>query len=101
MLSHGDNPDRLGYHTLILHGESCIRKTDMAISFGQRIYWHGIINLTKWDEDAMYVMLDNLNAFSPPNWLGIIDYQDKIEIINKHYRKQTVHGKLIIILSNI
>lgn len=67
------------------------------------MYFNGMFNLEKWDDDAAYAIFDDF-----PDWSTFRHYkqflgaQSEFEITDKYRRKRTVRwGKPCILLSNV
>src|SRR5207302_2674129 len=96
--------------SLLLIGETRTGKTEWARSLGRHIYWNGLHNLAKWDEEAKYIVLDDwVWSFNKgdhvstkiSNWKNIIGCQKEFELHDKFLRKRTCYGtKPCIILCN-
>lgn len=96
--------------SLLLIGETRIGKTEWARSLGVHVYWNGTYNLTKWNDEAKYIILDDWKwSFNKGDhtssrvdmWKNIIGCQKEFELHDKFIRKKTCYGpKPCIILCN-
>jgi len=97
--------------SLLLIGESRKGKTEWARCLGKHVYWNGVHNLDKWDDDAEYVVMDDftwvyrkgdfVNSNAIERWKPVIGCQKEFEMTDRYRHKQTCHGpKPCIILCN-
>jgi hypothetical protein len=101
-------PDRP--KSLLLVGGSRLGKTEWVRSLGKHVYWNSTHNLSKWDDDSDYIVLDDFKWNWRKNenmttridgWKGIIGCQKEFEMTDKYQHKRTIKGpKPCIILSN-
>lgn len=88
--------------SLILWGPSRLGKTALARSLGQHMYFMGLFNLDKWDDNAKYVIFDDWEDWGKLfQWKCWIGAQEEFDVTDKYRKKKTVKwGKPAIILSN-
>lgn len=93
---------------LVLVGESRTGKTEWARSLGKHMYMNAGFNLSIWDPDADYIVIDDFDvdpevplerAFR--NWKQFFGAQREFTLTDKYCRKQKVTwGKPMIFISN-
>lgn len=88
--------------SLILIGDSRTGKTEWARSIGEHMYFNGMLNLDKWDNDATYAVFDDWEDWGRfylyKQFLGA---QKEFELTDKYRAKRTVQwGKPSIVISN-
>ena len=87
--------------TLILCGPSRTGKTEWARSLGRHMYFNGQFNLDDWDDDAQYIILDDMNIKYVPNYKAWFGAQRQFVLTDKYRKKRTVKwGKPLIWICN-
>lgn len=65
------------------------------------MYFCGMFNLDKWDDDAKYMVMDDFEWKYVPNKKQLIGCQAEVELTDKYVRKKTKKwGKPVIYLCN-
>ena len=85
----GRNLDRP--FTLILCGPSRTGKTQWARSLGPHIYFNGMFNLDKWNDEAGFIVFDDYNIDYLINYKQWFGGQEEIEVTDKYRKKVTIN----------
>lgn len=66
------------------------------------MYWCGLFNIDKWDEEARYAVLDDMGSVKYfPRWKQWLGAQEEIEETDKYRKKRTLKwGRAVIWLCN-
>lgn len=76
-------------------------KTEWARSLGSHMYFNNLFNLTDWNSDADYLILDDIDFEWIPNKKGWFGAQKSFVLTDKYKGKRTVAwGKPLIYLTN-
>ena len=75
---------------MILCGPSRTGKTEWARSLGRHMYFNGQFNLDDWDDDAQYIILDEMNIKYVPNSKAWFGAQRQFVLTEKFRKKRTV-----------
>ena len=99
MIGEPNLPDRP--KTLILCGPSRTGKTEWARAIGRHLYFNGLFNLDDWDEQAEYIIMDDMNIKYLPNYKAWFGAQSQFTLTDKYRKKKTVKwGKPLIWICN-
>lgn len=83
-------------------GPSRIGKTTWARSLGHHIYWNSSININDWNENATYLVMDDMDINYLPNRKAWFGSQKTFTVTDKYKPKQTItFGKPLIWVNNI
>nr|WAE42591.1 MAG: replication associated protein [Cressdnaviricota sp.] len=86
---------------LCLVGDSRLGKTAWARSLGRHMYFRGMINLDKWDPEARYIVIDDIDFKFIPGPKAWLTCNGEVEVTDKYKRKRTVTmDKAVIYLTN-
>jgi len=92
-------PDRP--KSLILVGGTRLGKTIWARSLGNHVYWNNNFRLDTWDDQADYVVLDDIPWEYIPAKKALLGGQREFCLSDKYRGKKTLkHGKPCILLCN-
>jgi len=82
-------------------GPTRMGKTEWARSLGRHIYMCGLFNLTMWDNEAEYLVLDDISFEFCPSRQSLWGSQKELVLTDKFARKRSVKwGKPLIFLCN-
>jgi hypothetical protein len=87
--------------SLCVIGKTRSGKTAWARSLGKHVYWNQYYDLKKWDDEAQYIILDDI-PFSKiySVYKGLLGCQKSFTMTDKYLPKQTLKGKVCIWLVN-
>lgn len=75
---------------LLVKGPTRIGKTAWARSLGRHMYWKGMFNLDKWDDDATYMVVDDIEWKFVPYKKNILTCAGECELTDRYRHKKTV-----------
>lgn len=83
-------------------GPTRLGKTEWARSLGRHIYMCGLFNLSVWDNDAEYLVIDDISfEFMGGSRKSLWGSQKELTLTDKFARKRSVKwGKPMIFLCN-
>lgn len=87
---------------LVLVGPSRLGKTQWARSLGTHMYWRGMTNCTEWNEDAKFVIFDDIKWDFIPQKKSLLTCMGEATITDKYRAKKSiVVDKPAIVLLNV
>lgn len=79
-------------------GKSRIGKTNWARSLDSpHIYCQGLFNLDEWNDDAKYVIFDDIDIKYFPAWKQVLGCQRDITLTDKYRKKRRLRNGLACI----
>lgn len=85
----------------MLIGNSRLGKTEWARSLGKAMYFCNLFSLDDWDDDAQYIILDDIDIRFFPHWKFFLGAQREGVLTDKYRKKRRVrNGKPTIWLAN-
>lgn len=86
---------------LVLVGPSRLGKTQWARSLGRHMYWRGTTNVTKWDQEAKYLIFDDIDWKFIPQKKSLLTGMGECTVTDKYKgKKDIVVDKSAIVLCN-
>lgn len=86
---------------LIVVGPTRLGKTNWARSLGTHMFWRGQVNFGNWDQEAKYIVIDDIPWKFIPQKKSILTQMGDITLTDKYVKKLDVkNDKPAIILSN-
>lgn len=86
---------------LVLVGPSRLGKTNWARSLGHHMYWRGSSNVTKWDQDAKYLIFDDIEWKFIPQKKSLLTCMGDATVTDKYRGKKDIKvDKIAIVLCN-
>jgi hypothetical protein len=87
--------------TLVLSGTTRYGKTNWARSLGPHMYFNSQFNMDDWDDEAKYMVLDDMKFEFIPSRKALWGAQQQFVITDKYRHKRTVQwGKQLIFICN-
>lgn len=87
--------------SLVLIGESRLGKTEWARSIGKAMYFCNLFSIDDWDDDAGYIILDDIDIKFFPHWKFFLGAQKEGVLTDKYRKKRRVrNGRPTIWLCN-
>lgn len=76
---------------LFLQGATKLGKTEWARSLDENhIFWRGAINIDKWEDDAKYIVIDDIEWQFIPNKKQLMTAMGECELTDKYRAKRTL-----------
>lgn len=86
---------------LILVGPTRLGKTNWARSLGRHMFWRGQVNYGSWDQEAKYIVIDDIPWQFIPQKKSILTQMGDVTLTDKYVKKINVkNDKPAIILAN-
>lgn len=86
---------------LVLIGPTRIGKTNWARSLGRHMFWRTNVAYGEWDQEARYIVIDDIPWKYVPHKKGILTQMGQITLTDKYVKKITVlNDKPAIFLTN-
>nr|WAE42581.1 MAG: replication associated protein [Cressdnaviricota sp.] len=76
--------------SLYLVGPSRIGKTEWARSLGPHVYWNGMCNLAVWDDEATYLVIDDVPWEFVWSIKALFGAQQEFTLTDKYARKKQI-----------
>jgi len=77
---------------LILVGPSRLGKTAWARSVGKHIFWRGQTSMSDWDDDARYIVFDDIEWKYIPNKKSLLTQMGDCTVTDKYVRKMSIYN---------